>query len=225
MRLYTLGSRGSRELKIFLETRLISSQVDQKLKNKGRNTLVFKGEISPKSSAIEAIVEAVWWRRGGDFVGIDRGFNFATSRCWFQLQFCFRIATILATIGPRSWSWSFVDRHPIKWRRFHHVSSPIAARSRLDRTAIVEFFHESSWPSDWSSGEVDGPISIVWYPLWWRSGAPRVATWRQVSHLIASLKLYIKHVLDLVIAWTRVHAINVFTVRSDARHASTSPAR
>ena len=34
MRLYTLGSRGSRELKTFLETRLISSRVDQKLKNK-----------------------------------------------------------------------------------------------------------------------------------------------------------------------------------------------
>ena len=34
LRLYTLGSRGSRELEIFLETRLISSRVDQKLKNK-----------------------------------------------------------------------------------------------------------------------------------------------------------------------------------------------
>ena len=33
LRLYTLGSRGSRELKTFLETRLISSRVDQKLKN------------------------------------------------------------------------------------------------------------------------------------------------------------------------------------------------
>ena len=221
MRLYILGSRGSWELKTFLETRLISSQVDQNLKNKGRNTLVFKGEISPKSSAIEAIVEAVWWRRGGNFVGIDRGFNFATSQCWFQLQFCFRIATILATIGPRSWSWSFVDRRPIKWRRFHHVSSPIAARSRRDRGVLPRIVMAVGS----SSCEVDGPISIVWYSLWWRSGAPRVATWRQVSHLIVSLKLYIKHVLDLVITWTRVHAINVFAVRSDARHASTSPAR
>ena len=34
LRLYTLGSRGSRELKTFLETRLISSRVDEKLKNK-----------------------------------------------------------------------------------------------------------------------------------------------------------------------------------------------
>ena len=35
LRLYTLGSRGSRQLNTFLETRLISSRVDQKLKNKG----------------------------------------------------------------------------------------------------------------------------------------------------------------------------------------------
>ena len=33
LRLYTLGSRGSRELKTFLEIRLISSRIDQKLKN------------------------------------------------------------------------------------------------------------------------------------------------------------------------------------------------
>ena len=36
LRLYTLGSKGSRELKTFLETRLISSRVDQKLSFKGR---------------------------------------------------------------------------------------------------------------------------------------------------------------------------------------------
>ena len=32
LRLYTLGGRGSRELKTFLESRLISSRVDQKFK-------------------------------------------------------------------------------------------------------------------------------------------------------------------------------------------------
>ena len=46
MRLYILGSRGSLELKTFLKTRLISSRVDQKLKNKGRNTLVLKGKLA-----------------------------------------------------------------------------------------------------------------------------------------------------------------------------------
>ena len=42
LRLYTLGSRGSRELKTFLETRLISSRVDQKLKNKEGKYMLFK---------------------------------------------------------------------------------------------------------------------------------------------------------------------------------------
>ena len=48
MRLYTLGSRGSRELKTFLETRLISSRVDQKLKEQRKEYIGFKGEISPR---------------------------------------------------------------------------------------------------------------------------------------------------------------------------------
>ena len=48
MRLYTLGSRGSRELKTFLETRLISSRVDQKLKNKEGDYMLLKRKIDPK---------------------------------------------------------------------------------------------------------------------------------------------------------------------------------
>ena len=59
LRLYTLGSRGSRELKTFLETRLISSRVDQKLKNKEEKYMVLKRKLSLKSWAMEAIVEAV----------------------------------------------------------------------------------------------------------------------------------------------------------------------
>ena len=47
MRLYTLGRRGSRELKTFLETRLISSRVDQKLKNKEGKYMLLKREIGP----------------------------------------------------------------------------------------------------------------------------------------------------------------------------------
>ena len=42
MHLYTLGSRVSRELMTFLETRLISSLVDQKLKNKEGDYICFK---------------------------------------------------------------------------------------------------------------------------------------------------------------------------------------
>ena len=50
MRLYTLGSRGSRELKSFLETHLISSRVDQKLKEKKGEYTGFKGKIRPEIS-------------------------------------------------------------------------------------------------------------------------------------------------------------------------------
>ena len=45
MRLYTVGSRGSRELKTFLETRLISSRVDQKFRTKREEYTGFKEEI------------------------------------------------------------------------------------------------------------------------------------------------------------------------------------
>ena len=71
------------ELEIFLETRLISSRVDQKLSLKGRNTLVLKRKLGSESWAMDAIVEAIWWRRGGNSVGIDRGFNSATNQCEF----------------------------------------------------------------------------------------------------------------------------------------------
>ena len=75
LRLYTLGSRGSRELKTFLETRLISSRVDQKLKNRGRNTLVLKGKLAQKSWASEAVVGADLQRRGGGFTWRGRSFR------------------------------------------------------------------------------------------------------------------------------------------------------
>ena len=67
MRLYTLGSRGSRELKTFLETRLISSRVDQKLRTKKGITLVLKRKIGPKWWTIELVVGADLQRRGSGF--------------------------------------------------------------------------------------------------------------------------------------------------------------
>ena len=57
LRLYTLASRGLREVKTFLETRLISSRVDQKLKNKGRKYMLLKGKIGPIFRPFDAIVE------------------------------------------------------------------------------------------------------------------------------------------------------------------------
>ena len=65
LRLYTLGSIRSRELKTFLETRLISSRVDQKLKNKEGKYMVLKRKLGPKTWAIEAFVGAVFKHRGG----------------------------------------------------------------------------------------------------------------------------------------------------------------
>ena len=58
LRLYTLGSRGSRELKTFLETRLISSRVDQNLKNKRRIHGFLKEKLARGSWAIEAVMGA-----------------------------------------------------------------------------------------------------------------------------------------------------------------------
>ena len=74
LRLYTLGSRGSRELMTFLKTRLISLRVDQKLKKKGRNTSFFKEEIGPILWVIEAVLEVVLLGRGSDSLGRHRGF-------------------------------------------------------------------------------------------------------------------------------------------------------
>ena len=59
LRLYTLGSRGSRELKTFLETRLISSRVDQKLKNKEGVHEFLKEKLARKRWAVEAVVGIV----------------------------------------------------------------------------------------------------------------------------------------------------------------------
>ena len=55
----SLNAGGTRELEIFLETRLISSLVDQKLKNKEGIHGFLKREIAPNSWVVEAIVEAV----------------------------------------------------------------------------------------------------------------------------------------------------------------------
>ena len=64
MRLYTLGSRGSRELKTFLETRLISSRVDQKLKSKEGVHGFLKREIGLENVGDGAGREHLLLRRG-----------------------------------------------------------------------------------------------------------------------------------------------------------------
>ena len=46
-----------------------------------------------------------------------------------------------------------------------------------------------------------------------------------MSRSSSSLTPPIKHVLDLMIAWTRVHSISAVLIESYARHVSTSPAK
>ena len=62
LRLYTLGSRGSRELKTFLKTRLISSRVDQKLRTK-------EGRIHGFKEKIRLGIVDHWSGRGGALHG------------------------------------------------------------------------------------------------------------------------------------------------------------
>ena len=91
MCLYTLGSRGSRELKTFLETRLISSRVDQNLRTKKGEYTGFKEYIGPNSWVIGAVVEAICKGRGSSSLGRRR-----SSRIWGKL------ISILASNVPRS---------------------------------------------------------------------------------------------------------------------------
>ena len=119
---------------------------------------------------METIVEAVCYRRGGDYFGLSRGFNSATN----QLMFSFNFASDLprfrrdfchdrATIRSRSDADRGVGASSITCRSMgdKSASSPlqdlldrgsIASRSRLDHAAIMEFFHSPSTPSDRASG-------------------------------------------------------------------------
>ena len=121
LRLNTLGSRGSRELKTFLETRLISSRVDQKLKNKEGVHEFLKREIGPESWAVEAVVVAIFKRRGGSSLSMSRGFNLASILTKFSGEFgssSHDLGTMIiprsshdrVTIGLRSWSEVFADK-------------------------------------------------------------------------------------------------------------------
>ena len=55
------------ELEIFLEIRLIPSQIDQKLKNKDGKYMLLKGNFARRSWPIDAVVGAELMRRGGGF--------------------------------------------------------------------------------------------------------------------------------------------------------------
>ena len=91
MRLYTLGSRGSRELKTFLEICLISSRIDQKLKNKEGKYMLLKGKLGPILRSFDAIVQAVFLGRGSNTLERCRG-----------SRICGKFASIFASKRPRS---------------------------------------------------------------------------------------------------------------------------
>ena len=95
LRLYTLGSRGSRELKTFLETRLISSRVDQKLKNKEGKYMLLKRELGPTIMAIGAVMESLCKGRGSSSLGRRRSFGIGHE--WASIS-----ATISAFLGHAS---------------------------------------------------------------------------------------------------------------------------
>ena len=107
LRLYTLGSRGSRELKTFLETRLISSRVDQKLKNKEGKYMLLKREIRFEIVGDGAgrgrDLQASWKRFFGCGVvaSIPRKIraNWASNQPPKRPRFPPRLTTISATIG------------------------------------------------------------------------------------------------------------------------------
>ena len=144
MRLYTLGIRGSRELKTFLETRLISSRVDQKLKNKEGKYMLLKREIGPESWAIEAIVEALCKGHGSGSLGRDRSFGIGYELATIFLQSSLKGGQDFRHDRPRSGhdrasimlqilqQLLFADRGLIP-RRMVCDRGSIAARSDRDR--------------------------------------------------------------------------------------------
>ena len=88
LRLYTLGSRGSQELKTFLEIRLISSRIDQKLKNNEelhgflkRKLARFRGQLKRSWRRFCWVMGAIPW---GDIV--------ASRSAWNERRYGFELA-------------------------------------------------------------------------------------------------------------------------------------
>ena len=98
LRLYTLGSRGSPEVKTFLETRLISSRVDQKLKNKEGKYMLLKKKLARIRGSLERS-----WRRFARFVGaVPLGEDVASISRQFLTGFSGPSASNRLQIWPRS---------------------------------------------------------------------------------------------------------------------------
>ena len=102
MRLYTLGSRGSRELKTFLEICLISSRIDQNFSLQRERTSIYR-EVCAKL--------------------VDRGPRCGFHSVWFQPSDRAKLVTRDVDFTPCNFSHQIAlnqwDRGP--WRGFHSV--------------------------------------------------------------------------------------------------------
>ena len=133
------------ELEIFLETRLISSRVDQKLRTKKGEYMPFKEEIGLEIVGDGAGCEGgfqVSWKRfplHGFEASNPRGMslNFTSKRPRFSARSDDDRATIVVLVARRSASDRLEVIPPLKLPD----RGSIAPRSQFDRTAIVEFFH------------------------------------------------------------------------------------
>ena len=119
-----------------------------------------------------------------------------------------------------------------------HDRGSIAPRSRFDRTAIVVFFHESPTPLDWNpmlqrSSQRERKMGLHVAVRSRSRGLDvdedKLSSCRHVAigepsdrhHLNPSFA----HAMNLMIVWTRVHAISAVLTASDACSVSTSPAQ
>ena len=116
------------------------------------------------------------------------------------------------SIAPRSWSSStIVHRRPI---------TPQANERLRSRDRVVHDSEERP-PSDRVNRGDDHDRNVLRLMKIQRSRFVHVAQGRPCDYFTYSS---FRHVFDLAIAWTRVHAISAALIRSDARQAATSPA-
>ena len=140
-----------------------------------------KGELARRSWAIDVFVGAESGRRGSGLHWAALWLQIRDESAWISLQKEPRSWHDRAMIRPRS----DVDRGPgsrsaavrsgwsdsaMKDVRSRLDQGAIMARSRLDRTAIVEFFHDLSAPSDVEH------LAMKITTVRWRSDIPDVST-------------------------------------------------
>ena len=182
--------------------------------------MLLKREIGPR-------IMGHWSGRGGNLQGSWERFHLARTRLQFlddfdriswskSLQFLPRSHHDRAMIAPRSGHLLILSD------RFRDEICAIAARSRRDRGSIVKFFHDVSAPSDGdpqivianNRGRLMHLKPFDSMPIGRSSGCHVV---RGKSSDPRHLSLTFAHVMDLMIAWTRVHVIVAVLITSDVR--------